>query len=144
MTKNVLIAVNSHGDLKHYHTTSGKVLNQTDPLNVGEYFLTCDYRPDGKAFLAAGNHGLVHVFDEQTRELTVTLQGGGTGHPGHSNRVVCAKYVPDDPNLIVSGGWDETVLIWDVRAGVVARKPITGVKICGDSIDIHDGFILTG
>ena len=36
------------------------------------------------------------------------------------------------------------MLIWDVRAGVVARKPITGINICGDAIDIHDGFILTG
>ena len=36
------------------------------------------------------------------------------------------------------------MLIWDVRAGVVARKPIVGINICGDSIDVHDGFILTG
>lgn len=93
MTKNVLIAVNSHGDMKHFHTTSGKVLNVTNPDNPSQSFLTCDYRPDGKAFLTAGYDGGIRVYDEQTRQLETTLIGGGTGFPGHSNRCVCAKYV---------------------------------------------------
>ena len=45
VTKNVLIAVNSHGDLKHYHTTSGKVLNEI--FNPEDTLITCDYRQDG-------------------------------------------------------------------------------------------------
>ena len=141
MTKNVLIAVNSHGDVKHFHTTSGKQLNEIKVDTTT--FITCDYRPDGHAFLTAGYDGIVRVYDEQKRELAATLEGGGTGQPGHTNRVVCAKYVQDDPNLIVSGGWDNNVCIWDVRQQSVARK-ILDIKICGDAIDIHDGFILSG
>ena len=93
MTKNVLIAVNSHGDMKHFHTTSGKVLNTTNPESPGSSFLTCDYHPQGTKFLTAGYDGAIRTYDEQTRQLENTLVGGGTGFPGHSNRVVCAKYV---------------------------------------------------
>lgn len=44
-----------------------------------------------------------------------TLQGalefgsaGSEGH-GHSNRVFCVAFHPDDSNVLFSGGWDHTV-----------------------------------
>lgn len=71
------------------------------------------------------------------------LKGGGGGEPGHSNRVQCVKYDKEDLNLCVSGGWDKTVLVWDIRTGE-AVKSIFGPYIGGESLDIHDGIILTG
>lgn len=35
----------------------------------------------------------------------------GSSTPGHSNRVFSLKFNPDDPNIIVSGGWDNTVQV---------------------------------
>lgn len=105
--------------------------------------MTADYRHDGLNFLTAGYDGKVRTYDEQTRKLVSVLEGGGSGKPGHQNRVACAKYTPEDPNLIVSGGWDSQVCIWDVRIAECVRK-MTGINICGDSIDIHEGFILSG
>ena len=28
---------------------------------------------------------------------------------GHSNRIFCTKFDPNDSNKIVSGGWDNTI-----------------------------------
>ena len=141
VTKNVLIATNAEGSLLHFHTTSGKLLHRIyDEFNQ---LLTADYKPDGTEFLTGGEDGKVRVYDEQTRQLKATLAGGGSGEPGHSNRVFCAKFVQEDPNLIVSGGWDRNVKVWDVREAAAIRS-IVGPNICGDSIDVHDGFILTG
>jgi WD40 repeat protein len=71
------------------------------------------------------------------------LRAGANGEPGHSLRVFCAKFVKDEENLIITGGWDKTIKIWDIRSGDVVRN-ICGPFVCGDSIDMHDGYILSG
>jgi len=55
------------------------------------------------------------------------------------------KFNPYNPNMIISGGWDNLLMINDLRdKGPVAS--IYGPHICGDSIDVRsDGYtILTG
>ncbi|OLP92446.1 hypothetical protein AK812_SmicGene25748 [Symbiodinium microadriaticum] len=46
---------------------------------------------------------------------------------------------------LVSGGWDNTVQYWDLRAGHAVRA-IFGPHICGDALDVSaDGTqLLTG
>lgn len=49
----------------------------------------------------------------------------------------------DKSNLFLSGGWDGTLLLWDIRD----YKPVNfiiGPYISGDSIDVLDNLILTG
>jgi COMPASS component SWD3 len=60
----------------------------------------------------------------------------GSVRPGHSNRVFSIKFNPDDENILLSGGWDNTVQIWDIRAGASVRS-IFGPHICGDAMDIY-------
>ena len=109
----MIIAVNANGALQHWHTTSGKLLHTIyDETNQ---LLTVDYSPNGEQFLTGGSDMVVRVYDEQTRKLVTDLEGGGSGEPGHSNRVFCVKFCADDPNLVISGGWDNNVKIWDIR-----------------------------
>ena len=62
---------------------------------------------------------------------------------GHANRVFCVKYNPDDPNFLVSGGWDLNVKIWDIRQPNPVRQ-IFGPYICGNAIDLNQDVIVTG
>jgi len=61
-----MIAANANGTLTHYHTTSGKQLNQI-PQDGLNQLLTCDYKPDGLNFITAGKNGVIYVYDEVTR-----------------------------------------------------------------------------
>jgi WD40 repeat protein len=45
-------------------------------------------------------------------QLAVTMSAIEWANPGHNNRVICVKFVPEDPQLLLSGGWDQTVNIW--------------------------------
>jgi COMPASS component SWD3 len=45
----------------------------------------------------------------------VELIGGGTGEPGHSNRIFSVKFDKEEENLLISGGWDRSVKVWDIR-----------------------------
>merc|ERR1712216_552655 len=46
---------------------------------------------------------------------------------------------------VLTGGWDNTVQFWDLRAGHAVRA-ILGPHVCGDSVDVSQdgGTILTG
>ena len=61
----------------------------------------------------------------------------------HTSCVFCVKCLVDDPNLIIIGGWDCTIQIWDMREQASVRS-ILGPHICGDSIDINGSKILAG
>jgi len=133
VTKNVIISVNANGALQHWHTTSGKLLHTIwDELNQ---LFTVDYNPDGTQFVTGGSDCIVRVYDEQTRKIFVELEGGGAGEPGHSNRVFCVKFDPEDPNFVISGGWDNNIKVWDIRTKSPVRS-LYGPYVCGDSIDI--------
>ena len=113
------------------------IYNELDQL------LCCDYNAEGTQFISGGSECLVRVYDEQTRDLVATLDGSGGGEPGHTNKVFCVKFDKEDSNMVVSGGWDYTVKVWDIRQSSPVRS-IPKPLICGDSIDLSTGFLLTG
>jgi hypothetical protein len=47
---------------------------------------------------------------------------------GHSNYVFCVNFNPQS-NLIVSGSFDETVKIWDVKSGMAVRASLSAVSL---------------
>jgi len=141
-TKNVLLTVNSDGSCQHWHVTSGKCLHTIHDEDNQLYCV--DYRNDGAVFATAGKDKTVRIYDEATKSLAHSMSGGSANvTAGHSNRVFSLKFNPDDDNMIVSGGWDNTVQVWDVRVGHAVRC-MFGPFICGDGVDVRNGVVLTG
>lgn len=145
-TKSVLISVNaeSDGQVLHWHIKSGKCLHTITEKENQLYCL--DYFQDGSQFATAGRDRLVRVYDEATKRLVQSLQGGDLKKTaGHSNRVFSLKFHPLEPNILLSGGWDNTVQIWDTRRGHSVRS-LWNCYLCGDAVDFsQDGAnILSG
>mmetsp|Transcript_31638 Transcript_31638/g.80273 ORF Transcript_31638/g.80273 Transcript_31638/m.80273 type:complete len:365 (-) Transcript_31638:157-1251(-) len=145
-TKSVLISVNAEfdGQILHWHIKSGKCLHTI--TEKGNQLFCLDYFADGSQFATAGRDRLVRVYDEATKRLVQTLQGGDMKETaGHSNRVFSLKYHPQHPHILLSGGWDNTVQVWDTRRGHSVRS-LWNCYLCGDSVDFtSDGSqILTG
>jgi WD40 repeat protein len=148
--RNVLLVASSDGTLRHVHAGSGRVL--TTIVEEGTQIYAVDYRGDARFFASAGNAKCVRVYDEETRALTVTLAGGqlpGYGYAsvaqaageappanagtGHSSRIFSVAWHPveGEGNILASGGWDNTVQVWDMRCVFVCfayssvRAPLT-------------------
>ncbi|CAL1673408.1 unnamed protein product [Lasius platythorax] len=62
----------------------------------------------------------------------------------HRMRIFASRFHHEYPNLIITGGWDDTVRIWDIRVPTGSIRVIKGPHICGDAIDIRETRILTG
>ena len=109
----------------------------------GNSFFACDFSCDGLKYTIAGADCNVYLYDEASRELVSTMNSNGIKLPGHASRVFCTKFVPDDPNVVISGGWDRIMKMYDTRIGKPVAQ-IGGPQICGDSIDISGDEILAG
>jgi WD40 repeat protein len=121
--------------------TSQKPLYSIEEKDNQIYAL--DYSADGDFFATAGRDCKIRVYEEGTKTMAGVLSSGLTQKTtGHSNRVYSLKFKKDEFNVLVSGGWDNTVLIWDTRAGHSVRS-IYGPHICGDGLDIFGNTILT-
>ncbi|XP_014214862.1 WD repeat-containing protein 38-like [Copidosoma floridanum] len=62
----------------------------------------------------------------------------------HTSRIFAVKCHKTDANLVITGGWDNTLKIWDIRVSDGSIKSINGPHVCGDAIDLKDTKILSG
>lgn len=137
-TKNVLVCGTADGGVYHWHATSGKLLHNISlPQNQ---VLCLDYAQDARLFAAGCKDTTIRVFDETTKTQIVSLSGEGEG-VSHSNRIFSVRFL--DENTIVSGGWDSTLIFWDVRSASSVRS-LYGPHICGDAIDFAGNLMVTG
>lgn len=140
-TKNVFLVASCDGTVSQWHMSSSTCLFSIKEEDNQIYAV--DYSGgNGDYFATAGSDSKVRVYDNNSRQLLHTLQAGGRGTTGHSARVYSVKYRPGDDNVLVTGGWDNTLQFWDTRVGHSVRS-IFGPHLCGDAIDIKDNQLLT-
>lgn len=76
-----------------------------DPDN---HLFALDFNIDGTLLAVAGRDLHIRIYDETTKSLAVKMKEKGE-LPGHSNRIFSVKFNPNDSNMLVSGGWDNTL-----------------------------------
>ncbi|KAJ3059092.1 hypothetical protein HK102_010163, partial [Quaeritorhiza haematococci] len=107
--KNVLTAGYANGKLVHWHYTSGQKLAEIDE-GENEQINCVQYFRDGSRFATAGSDVWVRVYDAATQKVINKMQTGqGELTAGHSNRIFSVKFHPKDPNILITGGWDNTI-----------------------------------
>jgi len=135
------------GTVRIWNARTGLAIR--DPM-VGHYneINSVAFSPDGRR-IVSGDAYTVSIWDVQ--------KGTMVGEPllGHSWRVLAVAYSPDGQR-IVSGSLDETVRIWDARAGPIDVDhegiPLTGSgatrlahwNACCARMDIDDGWVRDG
>lgn len=134
----VSVSADINGEIRHWDPTTGKCSSVI--TESGNSLFALDFTHEGSHFATAGIDKLIRVYDEATEQLVETLGSDSLmGTPSvHSNRVFCLKFHPQDPNVLCSGGWDNTVQVWDRRANANIRT-LWNCIIRGDSIDFSDG-----
>jgi WD40 repeat protein len=106
-----------------------------DSNSVDKQLYCLDYSLDGTKLMAAGSEPVIRLYDEVKRKKMIELKEGNAPHNCHTNRVYCAKFNrdPQYQHLVYSGGWDQTLIAWDLRDGKPFQS-IFGPYICGDGL----------
>ncbi|KAF4974650.1 hypothetical protein FZEAL_8468 [Fusarium zealandicum] len=94
---------------------------------------------DNQRFVSAGGDRTVFLWDVAT--AVTTKRFGGSAH-GHSARVNCVSFAGDGDSLIVSGGFDTTVRLWDTKSSSFkpiqvfddARDAVTSLAVRGPEV----------
>ena len=149
-TKNVMLVANCDGTVTHWHITSRRCLHTITEEDNQVYAL--DYAADAEHFATAGRDFAVRYYDESTKTLISKFETSrwDKESSGHSNRVFALKFAPsvganaDDARgpLLLSAGWDNTVQVWDVRAGRSVMS-MWGPHVCGDGLDVSGHTVAT-
>ena len=129
--KTILLTVTANGLIHEIHSTSLKILQKLEDKGNS---LTCvDYSIDGNLFATGGNEKIVKLYDDTTKTIISKLESHKYQTSGHSNNIFAIKFNPYNENMLFSGGWDNTIMFYDIRAKEV-QNYLYGPHICGDCL----------
>ena len=77
----------------------------------------------------------ISLLDEEKQKVTKIWEKGDSFQQGHTNRIFSLKFLKENPHLFLSGGWDCTMFLWDVRTDRPVKSAF-GPCISGDAIDV--------
>eukprot|EP00775_Hariotina_reticulata_P008682 gene8682-8863_t len=137
----LLVAKGSH--LIQVHPGSNSVVNVVNEQhnNINNVAV----RQDSQFHATCGSDTVVRVYEESRKQPLLHLTAGdGKTCCGHSNSIFGLCWKPDDPQVLLSAGWDGTGQVWDLREGHSIRSFAGGSYVCGDALDAHGSTVLTG
>ncbi|CAN2390792.1 microtubule severing [Pristimantis euphronides] len=155
MNGNILVGAGADGLISFYDVKS-----QLNVLTLtGDGVLCCnqeneihalDFSMDGSVFATAGRDRHIRLYDSQTNEMLTYLMAPDilmddelSLTSGHTRRIFALRFHPSERHVFVTGGWDDSIKVWDKRMAKEARRLIGGPHICGPGIDIRNHHVLT-
>ena len=106
-TAAVILVANTNGHLYQFAAKTGKEIFHT--VEEGNYIMAMDYVPTGHTFCTAGKDNHIRIYDEETKKIVRELSAVKWHKQGHNNRIFSVKFKKDEPDILVSGGWDQNV-----------------------------------
>uniref|UniRef100_A0A4E9DLP4 Uncharacterized protein n=1 Tax=Gibberella zeae TaxID=5518 RepID=A0A4E9DLP4_GIBZA len=95
----------------------------------GYEVLSLSVAADNERFVSAGGDRSVFLWDVST--AVTTKRFGGNAH-GHTARINCVSFAGEGDSIIVSGGFDTSVRLWDTKSS--SFKPIQVFDEASDAI----------
>uniref|UniRef100_H3AGS5 Anaphase-promoting complex subunit 4 WD40 domain-containing protein n=1 Tax=Latimeria chalumnae TaxID=7897 RepID=H3AGS5_LATCH len=147
--KNRLVATGADGIVSIYDLEKRGLVFTT--AEEGNEINTLDFCRDGSIYATAGKDRHIRLYDSNSNQIMHILEAPNfmsgndlTVTSGHTRRIFALRFHPDDYHYFLTGGWDDSVKIWDKRMISDAKRVISGPHICGPAIDVLDNKIVTG
>lgn len=113
-TKAVITATNAEGSISSFNPDTGTQLYRIK-MAEGIQLLSLDYSIDGKLFATGDNQGNIYLYNDDYQKEVRCFASASWFNCGHTNRIFSVKFLSDDHNVMVSGGWEGVIYLWDIR-----------------------------
>lgn len=147
--KCILLSIDSEGSIIYWHTATGKILHKISELT--NPLLCLDYNNEGTQFAIGCENKEILIFDEDMKFISSKFKSGSKYIPGHQSRINSVCFDKNDSNVLVSGGWDQTIYKYDLRVSKIiinfsdkVTGSLFGPYLCGDALSIKDNVLLSG
>lgn len=138
---NILISLSSMGDLIHTHVGSAKKLNE---FRIEKLVPRCmDYNDSTQKIAVGFAEGNINIYNDEMQSLEGVIKSGTSFSTGHVNQIHSVSFNKKNRNILVSGGRDKRVMIWDLRK-YECTGMVLGPFILGDAVDIKGNYIVCG
>lgn len=74
-----------------------------------------DYSASSDNFATGSNDKIVRIYDDNMKIKIFQYNPGNSVKKGHKERINSICFHKSDPNILLSGGWDYEVFIYDTR-----------------------------
>ena len=138
------MSISSNGIIKEWNSTTPK--NSWTFKEEENQLYALDIHSKGELFATGGSDAKVRLYNGREKKIIQTFARAKYdiySPSGHSDRIYCVKFHPQDPNILLSGGWDNTIQCWDLRTST-ASQVFQGPHSCGDSIDVYQNTVIAG
>ncbi|SPO00645.1 related to S.pombe beta-transducin [Cephalotrichum gorgonifer] len=128
------------GDPSNGAVPEGKLI-QTYSAH-GYEVLSISVSGDNQCFASSGGDRVVFLWDVATAK---TIRRFGSAGHGHTARINCVSFGGESDSVLVSGGFDTSVRVWDVRSS--SGKPIQVLDDARDAVTclvVRDAEIVAG
>lgn len=138
----LLITTTRDGCIFLYNLVRGELVNMS--RHLGSNLLTMNVDSFGEIFAIGCADGSIRIYDienlQRTKALVKMISRASTSQ---IINIYSLCFHPEDSNILLSAGWNDKVLFWDIRTGNPERS-IAGPHIRGPAVDIHSDMIITG
>lgn len=139
LSNSLLLSASSDGFVHRWNISPHQPSSSVTVLQTEEELLCLD--ANDSVFVLGGKDGFLRLYDLHSTSLLHDLSGRVSGPALTST--FSARFHPQDANIMVTGGWDRELRVWDVRSGTETAI-MSGPLVCGDSIDIDMHNVLVG
>jgi len=107
--------VDTNGIITRYNVNKGEKEEYKFEESANDCLAAIDFNLTGDKFVTVGTERKVRFYDTETMKIQFESDSFHTDFPGHNNRIFAAKFSKNDPNLVATGGWDQTIIFHDLR-----------------------------
>lgn len=138
----VLITVDSSGHVNHTHSSTAKILSKFQ-IEEEKVPRCMDISGKGEKFAIGFADGEVNLYDESTQTFDRVFRSGTSFTTGHLDQIHSVVFDKSDNNVVLTGGRDKRILLWDVRTSQCSQMVVEPL-ILGDAVDIRGNNIICG